>query len=516
MSNPFGDFDDDGEILEGFICPICREDLKSLEFLISHFERLHPEEDDLKTTFREIFSKAKKKIKSNFEETFDLSRNNASISSRGSSTASNAIAKETSNARSRMNCFNFMDYQEVGKEQQHMEYFQSMRNPRLERYASETNKLIIRLHKLLKDMPIDAVLRKQHEQNIVPWLDGSSVKLCPNCAKSFNITRRKHHCRLCGSIMCHDCSKFLSIEVALELASLTMAHSESLKSENDKTASTNPQQNALRTCDHCLWLLETRQEMHESRTSRPPIIQIYNDIQQLRKNVKPDIEMYLKIINSLYDGESIFTLNDASALRGKIGQVAEAIDILSKRILAIPCEPGTREESLKKSVRLSCIQLIKENMLALPVLPKEDEIRQIQERKRMETEMRIATERRQAMEAYEKYGLEAAASGHSLRTDDYAQGMDLHSIDNWTAQQIRNDDLVQSDDPLVEQINIIKGYIKQARQDLNFEVVETLEINLRELQKEFYERQRSLSRTANTPNGDNSPPSQEAGATVYK
>lgn len=45
----------------------------------------------------------------------------------------------------------------------------------------------------------------------------------------------------------------------------------------------------------------------------------------------------------------------------------------------------------------------------------------------------------------------------------------------------------------MEQINIIKGYIKQARQDMNFDVVETLEKNLRELQKEFYERQRSLS-----------------------
>lgn len=77
--------------------------------------------------------------------------------------------------------------------------------------------------------------------------------------------------------------------------------------------------------------------------------------------------------------------------------------------------------------------------------------------------------------------------------------MDLHSLDNWTALQIRNENLVQSDDPLVEQINIIKGYIKQARQDMNFDVVETLEINLRELQKEFYERQRSLSKAANTP-----------------
>jgi len=43
-------------------------------------------------------------------------------------------------------------------------------------------------------------------------------------------------------------------------------------------------------------------------------------------------------------------------------------------------------------------------------------------------------------------------------------------------------------DPLAEQINIIKGYIKQARQELRFEEVETLEINLNELQHELYIR----------------------------
>lgn len=65
---------------------------------------------------------------------------------------------------------------------------------------------------------------------------------------------------------------------------------------------------------------------------------------------------------------------------------------------------------------------------------------------------------------------------------------DLRSLDNWSAQPVN---ISQSEDPLIEQINIIKGYIKQARQEMNFEVVETLELNLRELQREFYERQRA-------------------------
>lgn len=207
-----------------------------------------------------------------------------------------------------------------------------------------------------------------------------------------------------------------------------MTHTEPLKPNPDSknTSNTaNPQQGGIRSCDHCLWLLEMRQEMHESRTCRPPITIVYADIQKLRKNVMPDIDTYLKIIGSLYEGESIFTINDASVLRGKIGQVAEAIDVLSKRILAISCEPGTREESLKKSIRMSCIQLIKEKMLSLPPLPKEEDIRKIQERKRMEAELRIATERRQALEAYERYGLASAGNSNQSNSQrsDYAQGV---------------------------------------------------------------------------------------------
>lgn len=46
-----------------------------------------------------------------------------------------------------------------------------------------------------------------------------------------------------------------------------------------------------------------------------------------------------------------------------------------------------------------------------------------------------------------------------------------------------------TNDPLIEQINIIKGYIKQARDALRFEEVAILELNLRELQQEFYNQQ---------------------------
>lgn len=57
---------------------------------------------------------------------------------------------------------------------------------------------------------------------------------------------------------------------------------------------------------------------------------------------------------------------------------------------------------------------------------------------------------------------------------------------------------VEDSDPLIEQINIIKGYIKQAKEDGHLEVLQTLEKNLGELQAEFYNQQRSETQSVNT------------------
>lgn len=165
------------------------------------------------------------------------------------------------------------------------------------------------------------------------------------------------------------------------------------------------EKDSLRICDHCLHLLENRKEMQDSQSHRPTISIYYNKIQELKKSIAPDIPMYIKMIASLYDGDSIFTLADASALRGKIGIVAEKIDAYSKAILNLPCQLGSREEALKKSVRLAAVKYIKDEMLSLDPLPPENEIKERQQRRKMETEQRIERERRLMQESMEKYEL---------------------------------------------------------------------------------------------------------------
>lgn len=240
-------------------------------------------------------------------------------------------------------------------------------------------------------------------------------------------------------------------------------------------------EDSIRLCSHCLHLLENRKEMQDSRAARPPITHLYDRIEAIKKEVSPDIAMYEKIIFSLYEGDSIYTLNDAGVLRGKIGHSAETLDELSKKVLAQKSSKGSREESLQKALRLAVIKFIKENMLSLPPIPLEEEIKKLQGERVIELNQKIERDRRMALEAFERYEL---ADNVVYPATSSNTGSAMKSVDNWSGYQ----QTTNTNDPLVEQINIIKGYIKQARDAMRFEEIETLEINLRELQHEYWLR----------------------------
>lgn len=106
------------------------------------------------------------------------------------------------------------DARMAGVVRSHWTDFRKFRSSRMDFYAAETNKLIIRLDKIVSCLPSEAAKRREHEQSVVTWVNDEDVQLCPQCAKSFNMLRRKHHCRVCGTVQCHQCSQFLLLSFA--------------------------------------------------------------------------------------------------------------------------------------------------------------------------------------------------------------------------------------------------------------------------------------------------------------
>lgn len=48
--------------------------------------------------------------------------------------------------------------------------------------------------------------RTVESYNAPIWIPDSKADKCMNCSEEFAIFRRKHHCRACGKVVCHDCS----------------------------------------------------------------------------------------------------------------------------------------------------------------------------------------------------------------------------------------------------------------------------------------------------------------------
>ncbi|CAH2086105.1 unnamed protein product [Euphydryas editha] len=426
----------DEEVLEGFLCPICKADLKSASQLTSHFESLHQEEQDVLKSLKDIFGKAKKII---------LNTDDADL-------------RETFDRALKLNSQEYyypLEEQTVGVTRSSTDYFKAVRSSRLERYAIETNKLLIRLDKLVCNMPSDPNHRKQYEQEIVPWLDGSSVNLCPNCAKAFNLTRRKHHCRLCGSILCHDCSVFLDLNIAKSIVDPSRPQTSQTEEVNEK--------NGLRLCEHCYNLIELRKQVQENRNAKTVLVTAYDQMRSLMEQAKPAVAMYEKMCQSLFDGETTYNLSDVNAMRGRIGKLAEGIDILSKQIVAFPAEPGTRQAKLQNSIRQAASHYIKEDLLSLRKLPTEAQIEEVRRQRYERAQRQIQKERERTERERERRDEGAEPSG------------------SWVDSASHDDD-----NPLLEQMNIIRGYIKEARKELRFEEVEILETNLKELKKEYH------------------------------
>jgi len=144
----------------------------------------------------------------------------------------------------------------------HLPTFRKERSTKIERFGAESNRLKIRLLKLLQgvktetDGTIDQAYLEStdfrtHEQSVVSWISEKLVSQCPFCGKKFTPFRRKHHCRLCGYVLCDPCSKCLNLSSAssyLRVDSATSFNKELKDPAGQKCSS-------FRICSFCKHML---------------------------------------------------------------------------------------------------------------------------------------------------------------------------------------------------------------------------------------------------------------------
>jgi len=518
-----------GEVLEGFLCPLCMKDLGDVIQLQVHFDESHSKEDQaFVQSLKDLFGKAKKKILSDEETISTLSPPKLKLSP----------SYDNIHPVSGIRLDIYQASQEKGGVSRgHFAEFKKIRSSRVDRYATETNRLIVRLDKLLENMPSEANRRREHEKNIVPWIDEDLVKLCPTCARGFNIARRKHHCRLCGSVMCQDCSQFVDFNFCRRLINPStlssykqvdrQGWSVNNNSRHDSRSVGSPARSMrfplkkhgsreslmsivdsrgkeeFRACGYCKSLLTHRENIIELATAQPIISQFYDKLRDYTAMGEEMSPKYVSMYESLMQGETSYHSSDAKLLRVKLLKVAENIDMMSKKIQALGLDtlpegsdgPLPRKFLLQNQIRRASVNFIKETLVGLPSLPTDDELLVLQQRRKEEIAKKVEEERRKAAEArlkFQNIQERRRPDIHSMKPKtgssvgkfnqsnvSYESGFVLSSS---SQAHIMN---TVSDDPMVQQMTIIKGYIQQARDANRFDEVSMLETNLKMLQEEF-------------------------------
>ncbi|KFQ64242.1 Rabenosyn-5, partial [Phaethon lepturus] len=498
-------FGDPAEMREGFLCPLCLKDLQSFYQLQSHYEEEHSSEDrDVKGQLRNLVQKAKRAKKKLLKQGGD--------------------DRTDSGSQERYESFSYggvdpymWEPQEVGAMRSHLSDFKKHRAARIDHYVVEVNKLIIRLEKLTSfdRTNTESAKIRAIEKSVVPWVSDQDVPFCPDCGNKFSIRNRRHHCRLCGSIMCKKCMELVSLPLA---SKLTSASKEALGSHTSPNSSPNSvhgsrrgsississvssvldekDDDRIRCCQHCKDTLLKREQQIDEREYTPEIVKLYEKLRLCMEKVDQKAPEYIRMAESLNAGETTYNLEHANDLRVEIQKVYEFIDALSKKILSLGLredpQPHPKTLQLQRMIRYSATLFVQEKLLGLMSLPTKDQYEELKKRRlHMVGQVKICyivtLETHGKQEERQKDFLCRSAAVVNGDATHLKKGI-VRKSEGWlpTSSISRESEIA---DPLLQQIDNITSFIKQAKAANRIDEVHMLRENLRQLQDEYDQQQ---------------------------
>ncbi|NXX86982.1 RBNS5 protein, partial [Urocolius indicus] len=492
---PFGD---PGEVREGFLCPLCLKDLQSFYQLQSHYEEEHSSDDrDVKGQLKNLVQKAKRAKKKLLKQ--EDERTDSASQERYESFSYGGVDPY------------MWEPQEVGAMRSHLSDFKKHRAARIDHYVVEVNKLIIRLEKLTSfdRANTESAKIRAIEKSVVPWVSDQDVPFCPDCGSKFSIRNRRHHCRLCGSIMCKKCMELVGLPLA---SKLTSASKEALCCHTSPNSSPNSvhgsrrgsississvssvldekDDDRIRCCRHCKDTLLKKEQQIDEKEYTPEIVKLYEKLRLCMDKVDQKAPEYIRMAESLNAGETAYSLEHANDLRVEIQKAYEFIDALSKKILSLGLhedpQPHPKTLQLQRMIRYSATLFVQEKLLGLMSLPTKDQYEELK-KKRLHMVRQMALETHGKQEEKQKDFIPRSAAAVNGDATHPRKGT-VRKSEGWlpTSSISRECEIA---DPLLQQIDNITSFIKQAKAANRIDEVHMLQENLRQLQDEYDQQQ---------------------------
>ncbi|KAH8106780.1 FYVE-domain-containing protein [Cristinia sonorae] len=305
------------------------------------------------------------------------------------------------------------------------------------------------------------------EQTITPWEDDAAVSQCPLCTASFHpLTNRKHHCRLCGRIVCSLPVKYPQRPQTCSLlfvADPVTGRIEEVGEGVDygvrrRTASTvgkgkgkeiSPSSDedkflkGVRICRDCRPVILRRQYMHEVHQT-PMFSKLYAAFVMLEKEIEEALPQFQELLMKLNNEER--PVPEASAARKRLLEAFSQYDALAKRIRLLPCPggQGSSQDRVQLAILTRANLFLQKNMFPLQAIPKP-----------------------------KKSTGSGKPSPSSTTPEPGGQLVDPNS------------EIAHALQPLLEQEALLESFVEEAKAHRKFEDAKTLKDNLREIRAEI-------------------------------
>lgn len=311
----------------------------------------------------------------------------------------------------------------------HWTNFVEARRKHNENICSETNKLVLRLDKLInarKDDPSNVDIDK----SIVEWTQDDLVNLCPFCAKNFSLARRRHHCRACGAILCNSCSHFLEHKNACKLIRPAKLYTDPYDRIEDRLREKDDEEKPkIRTCEDCMRLLERRIRSIDDYYCQPDFTELYDKLHSTMVEADKLVMTHETLVSE--------KRQTTPELKQKIQELKHSVASISAKLAKMSERESGKQAYLYSAITQSVSFWFKESL--------EDKVERIQ----------------------------------GVRSNE-------RQVSGWVPEQPTH--LTQADqeeDPLLIQIKNLQEYIRQARLADRYEEVSALEESKRDLEIEY-------------------------------
>jgi rabenosyn-5 len=332
--------------------------------------------------------------------------------------------------------------------------------------------------------------RKQLEQSVVTWEEDASVPRCPFCQQEFSWSFRRHHCRMCGRVVCADAQTECSSEVGLNV---TKPISRGTGNEKPGMPKDNHVSVDVRMCRECKHTIFAKRDFQEAVALRPPDQRAYETLRQFERGIRLLMPSFQRALVALQPPDDEFSpdtpppshaqIQEANKLRKRLTDSFAKYHVAAKRIRDMKTTSSTQLR-LQKNVYTAASSFLHTYMFPMKSLPQ-----------MLRRNLSNPNSHRRLLGATDRLGSSSSVPGalSPLRNGELAEpGSETASLGGASetstavsALETEEKELRERLVVLEEQRFLVQEMVDNARASRRFEEVGALNKNVEELDREI-------------------------------